>query len=224
MACAPSVQVPRVALVGIAVLAVFAGGCTIPSSEHPLSDEKTSTLDQRLIGHWEFADAPSQNLDPSRFVVGRDANVENVLEYAAASLNGEQKIEIHRGRLFVTKIGEAHYLSFDGGDPKQGFSIMRYDFKPHSSNAQEPSGQDPGGQDKPSRDTVELHLMVDTVIAEAIDKGELAGKVTREKSSRRLQEIRITAAPEDLKAFLEKRSETCFSPEAVKMVRVNSDR
>jgi hypothetical protein len=220
MVCAPFTRFPRIALFGMAVLALFAGGCTVPTSEHPLSDEKTSILDERLIGHWDFASEPAQAIDPMRFVVGRDPGAASVLEYVAPSLGAEQKIEIHRGRLFVAKIGDSHYLSFNGDDPKQGYSIMRYEYKPYVGNAQAGASPAPQGPPKQNLDTVEFHLLIDTVIADAIEKGELAGKVTRDKSSRRLQQIRITAKPDEIRAFIEKNAARCFTTEAFKMVRL----
>ena len=199
-----------------ALVALCGGGCTIPKSEYPLSDEKTSVIDERMIGHWDFEAEPAQQIDPMRFVVGRDPKAANLLEYVAATLNSEQKIEIHRGPLLITKIGNAHYLSFGSGDSKEGYLIMRYDIK-----VQPAAATDAAGPNKPSHDTGELHLMIDTVIADAIEKGELAGKVTRDKSSRRPQEIRITAKPDELRAYIEKHADQCFTPDSLKMRRLN---
>jgi hypothetical protein len=192
------------------LLAVTLSGCVLPVSEHPLSDEKTSVIDERLIGYWDIKLGESDSADPMRFVVGRHPKSPNVLEFAFTSIEGDQHIQIHRGRLFTAKVGEQWMLSFDGADEKQPhkheYTIMRYDFQPRAGE---------------SHDVVELRLLVDSVVAPAIEKGELTGQVTRDKPGGKFTSIRITAEPEELMEFFRKNQSKCFTPDAVKAIRVN---
>ena len=86
-------------LLAAAAVAVCAG-CSIPFSDHPLSNETTAVLDERLIGHWQVVPRPDEPLAPpqvpAQFVFGRLPSKRNVLEMVNLHLDDDE-----------AKIGEA---------------------------------------------------------------------------------------------------------------------
>jgi hypothetical protein len=92
---------PTVTLWLLAVVVVGSGCSTPVSSRHPLSDDKTSVLDKRLLGHWRLV-VPGDKTDPqfSSFTVGRVKETENTLELVFAELVADDAVKVHRLRLF----------------------------------------------------------------------------------------------------------------------------
>ena len=75
-----------VALVGI----LAGGGCAIPVSEHPLSDETTSILDERLIGYWNQTPRDKdEKVPPAPYLISRWKDKPNVLQMTYVELDGE---------------------------------------------------------------------------------------------------------------------------------------
>src|SRR5262245_60519098 len=88
-------------------------GCSLPLSVHPLSDETTSDLDERLIGHWEAVKEGEPALPPQgppRFVFGRTADKPNVLEMVHLDLE-DGVVKVHRTPGYAMALGETRYLS-----------------------------------------------------------------------------------------------------------------
>lgn len=69
-------------LCGVFLLVAFASsGCTIPVSDFPLTDEKTSTVDERLIGYWKYVPKEKEEeTPPAPYLVGRMKDQPNVLQ------------------------------------------------------------------------------------------------------------------------------------------------
>lgn len=108
--------------------------------------------------------------------------------------------------LYATKIGDEHYLSFKMDDvtgekeaAKAPFLIARYEISDE-------------GQGR-------LFIMMPDEIATAIENGKLKGIVKRQQRSAKddpnkvmpYNEIRITAEPKELSAFLKARGKTCYA-------------
>jgi hypothetical protein len=93
-------------------------------SKHPLSDEKNSTVDAKLIGTWFLAD------DDMPWVVKRSETRKNALELTFSDEKGEQS-----ATFFTTTFQSKRYASIDEtdeearGDPeKTVFEIYQYEF------------------------------------------------------------------------------------------------
>jgi hypothetical protein len=188
-------------------LALFAG-CELPVSVHPLSDETTSTLDERLIGNWEMVPlaerAPGPSDVPPRVIFGKFAGKANILECVTTELDGDGFAQVHRIPLYPCKFGELHYLSVimspDEPKEKQAYLVMLYDLKDENE--------------------LRFHLMNKDIIGPAIEREDIAGVVRKsdpdpnappaEQVKPRYKEVRITAEPKDLAEFLQRRGKAAF--------------
>lgn len=176
-------------------------GCTIPVSEHPLTDEKTSTLDERLIGYWRFIPQEKEEKPPpAPHIVSRVKDKPNCLQMTFIELDGEGYANVQTILLFTTKIGEECYLSYNAEqerDKKPGYLIARYEL---------------------ADDEGKLFLMNPDEAAAAIDGGKLKGVVKRQARRAgadpnepvRYDEIRITAEPKEIAEFLKARGKACY--------------
>lgn len=194
-----------VAAVGFALLA----GCELPVSVHPLSDEATSTFDERLIGNWEKLPLAGESPDPGdvqpRFAFGRVAGKPNILECVATELDGDGFVQVRRIPLFPCKLGELNYLSVimnpDEPKEKQVYLVMLYELKDENE--------------------LHFHLMEKNVIGPAIEREDLQGIVKKsppdpnappqEQVKPKYRELKITAETKDLAAFLQRRGRAAFN-------------
>jgi hypothetical protein len=191
-------------------LAVSAG-CELPVSVHPLSDEATSTFDDRLLGTWEIVPPAEQMPEPgdarARFIFARFPAKPNILECVGTELDGDGYAKVHRLPLYPCKFGELHYLSviMNPEEPKekQVYLIMLYELKDDTE--------------------VRFHLLNKDVIGPAIERGDIAGEVTKsdpdpnappaEQVKPKYRQIKITAEPKDLAAYLQRRGKAAFNME-----------
>jgi len=199
-------------------LALFAG-CELPVSVHPLSDEATSTFDERLIGTWEMVppaeQTPGPNDAPARFIYGRMAGKPNILECVTTELDGEGYAQVHRIPLYPCQLGKLHYLSaiMNPEEPKekQVYLIMLYEMT--------------------GENELRYYLMNKDVIGPAIEREEIQGIVKKsdpdpnappqEQVKPRYREVRLTAETKDLVAFLQRRGQAAFhTVEFMKFQRV----
>lgn len=199
-----------------AMAACFAAlGCSIPVSENPLTDEKTSTLDGRLIGYWRYVPKKKGDTGPPPYVIGRLKDKPNVLEMTWVELDGEGHVTVTQSPLYATKIGEEHYLSIstqerDPDKRKSAFLITRYEL---------------------DDDTCRLYCMEPEQIVAAIEGGKLKGVVKRSKRKEgadpneptNYEEIRITAEPKELAEFLKGQGKTCFHDEPMDFKRTRTE-
>lgn len=192
----------RVAL-GMSAVVMLLGGCGV-TSKHPLTDDATSLLDERLIGVWELVpeegdDAESADGPRPRLYVGRLEGRPNALEAVIVSVEKE-KVNVQRMDLFTTKLGEQRYASVGKGET---YVIVLYDLK--------------------QPDRVTLHFMKEEVVEAAIKKGVLAGKVEVKKGTGfvkiETKTIRITAPPDKLAAWLKAYSPACYGMEQPRRLR-----
>jgi hypothetical protein len=137
-------QVMTLCVVG-SLLAVFAS-CV--DSKYPLSDEKTSKIDEGLIGNWEYN---------GTWKVSKSRDVKNALEVMSPESTAP-------GLAFTTTIGSGHYLSLGDKIPTADakkrvgqYNIYRYRIT--------------------DKDTVEFRGMDSEVIEKAIAAKQLRGQI-----------------------------------------------
>ena len=115
---------------------------------------------------------------------------------------GEGFATVHTVPLYSTKIGDEHYLSFrmtEEGEKKVGYLIFRYELT--------------------DAESAKMCLLKQDETVAAIEAGKLKGVV--KKKARRpgadpnenvaFEEIRITAEPKELAAFLKERGKAAFA-------------
>lgn len=192
----------------LTLLVVPCTGCGLPTFVHPLAPQSESEIDARLIGTW------SGDSDVSReWTIVRGSNTRNALE-----------LELSDGPTFLlykTNLGGHDYLSV-GVPPSTtrspvdwtktkpvGYLIVRYDFR--------------------SPDEVEVRLMRNEPIAEAIAGLKLSGTVKTQASEsadgRYYNEVSVVDTSANVQRFLEANSAKCFSAhgEVLKRVRGEGD-
>ncbi len=208
---------PTVTLWLLAV-AVAGSGCTTVTSRHPLSDDKTSVIDKRLLGNWRFVDTENKT-DPqfSSFVVGRVKDTENMLELVFADLVADDLVEVNRLRLFPTSINGKHYVSVrkPHGDGVE-YVICQYKLAKSDGGQYKLTENDRGYDD----DELHLFLMTTKMIVGAIEGDKLTGSVRRLKKplkrtagnpfNAEYQYVRITATSEQLIAYIRKHEKNIF--------------
>ena len=138
------------ALLATAAMTLTIAAC-VPESRHPLSDEKTSKIDEQLIGKWIDEDG-----DPDTVVLFKPRKgAKNTFEASGLGEPDEKP-----GIFFTTKINSRRYLSFEGEDEKtdrKRYAICWYEYA------------DP--------DTVKIYLLDEKAIEKAIVAKELAGEI-----------------------------------------------
>ncbi|HEV7223359.1 MAG TPA: hypothetical protein VGN42_11705 [Pirellulales bacterium] len=181
---------------GLVSVLAAAAGCT-PTSEQPLSDERSSKLDERLLGKWQSDQVPVR-LTPNP---GGPSFVE--IKGRAESATGLELIKLSKRSaaeeampFYTTQIGDDRYLTVDAGGAeatpraeKTLYYILRYRFV--------------------DDDTVEFYAMDDKAIAQTIAKGELKGSYLGGNPSS-AKCVVIADSPENIRRYLEKHGDECF--------------
>ena len=138
----------------VAAIPVVAASCV--ESRHPLSDEKTSKIDERLIGTWQMVS------DSSVWKAKRSADTKNALELEITDANATS-----RALLFTTTLKSKNYASTkDLGkdaqkDCKERYDIYQYRFL--------------------DNDTIEGRNMDVDVVRKAITDKKLVGELDTDK-------------------------------------------
>lgn len=178
--------------------AVLAVAVSCVESRHPLSDEKTSKIDERLIGMWK-----DEGGDVWRVTKSQDAK--NGLEVEHADQNGSGRF-----LMFTTTIKSNGYMS-----PRDVSEETEKEPKPPRYDIYQYVFLD--------KDTVQVQGMEPAVILTAIADKKLDGeiKVTKKKvrpffgifGREKIVEEKspvITATPEKLARYLESHAADCF--------------
>jgi hypothetical protein len=95
----------------VSLVSLFLVGCDSARSVQPLSNEETSTLDERLIGAWDAADQ-QQDAGTGIFWIGKKQGSKKALELVTVAFNEDKTLETVRVPMFV-RHGQANYLSVD---------------------------------------------------------------------------------------------------------------
>ncbi len=174
------------------VLLIATLGCEV-ESKYPLSDEKTSKPDAKLLGDWRWEDEP----EPWR--IAKHPKLEKALQIEM-NVGGETGKAV----LFTTQIKGKRFLTFQEKNEVTGKvpNLIYY-------------------YEMPDDNTIRVYFMSEEAISRAIVEKRLSGEakiVTRWK--KRLfrrpimvqdQEAFITARPDELREFFKTRGNSCFS-------------
>ena len=195
----------------VILLLVVVAGCEPPVLvDHPLSDEKTARIDDELIGYWKQVDLDDEaDTHPVPMAIGRSKTHPRLHEGVHTELADDGQVTVHRLRIPTTTqevdvsrtplrliTVAARDLNPDEREAK-GYLVVRYEIQ---------AGQ-----------RLKIFMMNSLAIAQAIESNKLAGVAKRtkppadgSKPKTKYEEIRITANPAELRAFLKKTGTSCF--------------
>ncbi len=169
----------------VAMLLAVVGSCV--ESQHPLSDEKTSKIDERLIGTWHLEG------DPEAWKVKKNSHAENALEVALADPRAGDAL------LFTTTIKSKGYMSMKDTDEdaKKKPGVARYQIYQYVFL---------------DNDTVQVRGMEPKVVVKAIADKTLNGEITTRPNLLIFREKwpTITAAPQAISRYLEAHAGECY--------------
>ena len=207
----------RAWLVIVGLLPLTFASCVM--SLHPLSDEKTSELDQRLLGTWEKVKG---NNGDDVMTVGKKKGTKNTLEFVSIELDEDDTAIVKRLTVYARR-GKVDLLSIEdqGKEGKKFYMLCKYEF--------------------PDPNTLHLILPDPQMIGEAVFRGELKGEaksvaesetipeikdgkvisVKRDKSNDESNEpglyniVGLTDSPKVIIEYLEKNASKCFKNKIV---------
>lgn len=192
-------------------------GCSIPYSDHPLSDNKTSTVDDRLLGRWlqldeddetkaeEKADAARNTFEFMTVGLKKSNSKTMVMIYVELDDDGELSVE--RAFFFTTTIHKQHYLSYqqkeEEGKGEEKKKVTRYVIASYDLNE---SG------------LLTVRLMDNDKLVTAIEQGRVDGEIEikTEQVNGQQKETKtahLIASPEQLRRFLLETGTDCFNDE-----------
>jgi len=189
----------------VALSGLLLAGCGAVEFDHPLSDEKTSVVDERLIGFWEPTEETvgtahqGEGMLIPRLAVGRDREQGKLMEALSLEMEDDGTVTVKRLALRATKIGAHHYLSVKDTGESTRWWVVRYDL--------------------PEKDLLRLWFPDQDAFAKAVKAGELAGEVRRRETGNELGdlEVRVTSPPTAVRAWLEAHADTCVMEDSAAM-------
>ncbi len=203
----------------VSLVALFLVGCDHARSVQPLSNEQTSTLDQRLIGGWEPVDR-QQDGETSTLWVGRKPGSKKALELVMVGIADDQTIETLRMPMFV-RHGQANYLSVDlasvlkeWDETGPSWCFCKYEM--------------------PDDRTIVLHVPKPEALREAVRQGKLKGTLLKPHTFWLFGFLPVTGPmkgdvvladpPEKIVAFLDKQKDAWTDePIVLKKVRLTGE-
>ncbi|MEX1098156.1 MAG: hypothetical protein WED34_19085 [Planctomycetales bacterium] len=197
---------PRIVL---AAVAACSASCCGVSTEQPLSDDATSTIDRRLLGLWQAK--PDEDPPGDQLVIAKKKDTRNTMEVVVVGLDEDDTAKVER-ITFYARPGKMDLLSVGEG----GYYPLRYRFR---------------GEDR-----LELFDIDTDFVRQAVARGELKGEcpepkveaapakpddeMSQEDESDEKKEpdkktcgCHLTGSPEEIIAFIEKHGEKCFEKE-----------
>jgi len=164
----------------VASLLTVVASCV--GSRNPASDEKTSKIDERLIGEW--------NVDgDSVWKATKSKDVENALDVDAPKPKGPGHVLV-----FATTIKSQGYLSIinvkDKKSKEASYLICRYEFS--------------------DNDTVNIRFMKPKALAKAIQEKQIIGEMVKKDNDKKDTPV-ITDTPEGIARYLEAHADECFT-------------
>ncbi|MCC7085770.1 MAG: hypothetical protein IT427_12275 [Pirellulales bacterium] len=179
---------PRLVAVGLMIAACACTGCV--SSLKPLSDEKASTPDERLLGTWEFED--KETMEKHTIVVERKQDAAKVLRASAIEKGKQESAD-----LLITKIGNDHFVSVGN---KDGQGVMKYTIAKY---------------ELADGNTLNFWGFETEFFAKAVENNELKGTVKQDL----FKEVTLDDTPENLRKFIEKNGAQCFTKETAMTIK-----
>ena len=195
-------------------------GCSIPYSDHPLSDNKTSTVDDRLLGRWLQLDEDDETkaeekADAARntfefMTVGLKKSNSKTMVMIHVELDDDGELSVERAFFFTTTIHKQHYLSYQQKEEKkeekeeeEKKKVIKYVIASYDLNE---SG------------LLTVQLMDNDKLVTAIEQGRVDGEIEikTEQVNGKQKETKtahLIASPEQLRRFLLETGTDCFNDE-----------
>lgn len=194
-------------LVATLLLVVVSGCEPVAILDYPLSDATNSRPDAELFGYWKQVDLDDESdSHPVPMTIGKSDTNPRLLQAAGMELDERRRVHIRRVTLMTTvqvddKSGKTLRFvtltakEIDEEEKAEGYLLLHYEIQ---------AGQ-----------RLKIYLMNSLAIAKAIETGQLKGVAKRNKqppgiTKNKYEEIRITAGPAELRAFLKKTGNACF--------------
>jgi len=197
------------------VAASLLAGCSIPYSDHPLSDNKTSTVDDRLIGRWLQIDEDDEDDETKKeenateagksfefMTVGLKKSNSKTMVMVYVELDDDGELTVERAFFFTTTINKQHYLSYQQKDEEDKKSI-KFVIASYTLDA---------------NGLLTTRLMDNDQVVAAIEQGRVDGEIDIkiEQVNGKQKETKtahLTASPEQLRRFLLETGTDCFNDE-----------
>jgi hypothetical protein len=189
----------------VATIVIAFTSC-VPVAKHPLSDDRTSKIDSRLLGKWRIEGSSESVV--FRKLAG-STNTLELVDFLETDKNGQAAEALV---LFTTEIDSQWCMTIAHPTEKdEGVWIARYEIDPE--------------------DTMSVYIMDADVIARAIATGALRGEVRTTKHVAwvfsfipipyRERSVTITESPDGLARYLKQHGEACFQdPSTLRLTRV----
>ena len=197
------------------VAASLLAGCSIPYSDHPLSDNKTSTVDDRLIGRWLQIDEDDEDDETKKeenateagksfefMTVGLKKSNSKTMVMVYVELDDDGELTVERAFFFTTTINKQNYLSYQQKDEEDKKSI-KFVIASYTLDA---------------NGLLTTRLMDNDQVVAAIEQGRVDGEIDIkiEQVNGKQKETKtahLTASPEQLQRFLLETGTDCFNDE-----------
>ena len=197
----------------LGLLIMFTGltGCEpIAVLDHPLVDARTARADDELVGYWkQVPDEADASIHPVPATIGLDKNNPRLHEGVFMELEDDGKVKVHRFKIPTTRLTIPSSSS-----PLRLMTVAARDVEPEDKTAK---GYLLLRYEIQAGQRLKIFLMDSLVIAEAIETKKLPGIARRAKLNadgtkpkNKYDEIRITAKPAELTAYLKKTGTACF--------------
>lgn len=168
------------------VLIALALSACLPASDQPLTPAGEATADTRLLGTWLWRG--EREVGYLHIATGDTPGQLKIVEVSQTPDKGAEKDQEYLAHASRTASGD--YLNLRVGDAPSaaGYLLVRYRFD--------------------ATGALEFALMSASPVKQAIQQGALAGSVTKKEGW--ASEVRITATPEALRAFIDGRQADLF--------------
>jgi hypothetical protein len=192
---------PRVAIAPLSRVFILVAALLLPScieSENPLSDLATSKPDERLLGIWKDVPKDAGEKQYWFLFIGKPPYKEGppgLMTVVSVGNDGDNRLEARPGlHFFPTSLGRDNYANLvsdkkevaRGENPKWDKSkVSGYQFCKYAVED----------------DKLTIWFMDENPVAEAINKGQLKGKV-EEKGWLKLRSVTLTGTGRELSQFL----------------------
>lgn len=194
-------------------------GCKSVDLDVPLSDDKTSAIDPRLLGIWEFVQKTPDESSGSCFV-GKKVGTQNTLDVAMVGLEKDLSVSVHHLDMFA-RMAKHNYLTLGDTQPDASrigprWLLARYEIAPDG--------------------TVQVHFLKADAFRKAIRreilqkrlKGEIKGLRRRSDwvfalEEEETQQLVYSDSSEALVRFLDQQGDSLFEEKATVLKRSSAD-
>jgi hypothetical protein len=159
------------------------------TSEHPLSGEKDTELNERLIGYWRLVGSGEEPHEPEddevipQFVIARTKSSDRQLEMVVLMLDEKGYARVRRVPVLATQLGGHDYVSLlaeDEEKDERGYFLLRYAL--------------------PEDDLLHVWILNPQMTAAELDLGKIEGRKEEHGS------VHLTSDTAALRAWLKERA------------------